>query len=152
MRYAYFETIMLVERLHRLYLDVLKYELDCLRIEDISNVQCMILYNVGSGQVTVGELTNRGYYLGSNVSYNLKKMITNGYVVQEPSPHDRRSSRIRLSPKGLQLFDKLDSVISRQINDIEKYGIHVDDMRKVVKTLGDLEAYWESISLKDLRL
>ena len=152
MRYAYFETIMVVERLHRLYLDVLKYELDCLRIEDISNVQCMILYNVGSGQVTVGELTNRGYYLGSNVSYNLKKMITNSYVIQEPSPHDRRSSRIRLSPKGLQLFDKLDAVISRQITDIEKYGIHVDDMRKVVKTLSDLEAYWESISLKDLRL
>lgn len=151
MIYAYFETIMRIERSHRLYLDVIKYELENLRIEDINNVQCMILYNVGSGQVSVGELTNRGYYLGSNVSYNMKKMIINGYVIQEPSPHDKRSSRIRLSPKGVQLYRNLEKIINRQIEEIHQFGVSEEDVRSLVKTLSKLEAYWDSISLKELR-
>lgn len=73
MKALYFESITLIERLHFLFLDVMKTELDRLRIFDINNVQCFILYNVGKNEMTVGELSNRGYYLGSNVSYNLKK-------------------------------------------------------------------------------
>src|SRR5260221_14195497 len=93
----YFEIVMLLERLHRLFLDVVKAELDRNRIVDINNVQCMILYNIGKTKLTVGEISNRGYYLGSNVTYNLKKMVENGYLVQEQAPHDRRSSTIQLS-------------------------------------------------------
>ena len=151
MRYAYFESIMLIERMHRLYLDILRYEFDCLKIEDINNVQGLILYNIGTGQITVGELTNRGYYLGSNVSYNLKKMITNGYIIQEPSPHDRRSSRVRLSPKGIRLYEQFDSIIARQVAELEKSGVSFDQIKGLVKTLLDMESYWESIPLKELR-
>ena len=95
---TYFETIRLIERLHRQFLEVVKGELDRLGIEDINNVQALILSNVGREELTVGELTNRGYYLGSNVSYNVKKMVENGYLVQERSTHDRRSIRVRVSP------------------------------------------------------
>ena len=70
----YFEAIQLIERLHRYFLDVVKVELDRKGIQDINNVQAMILYNIGHDEMTVGELTLRGYYLGSNVSYNVKKM------------------------------------------------------------------------------
>ena len=143
MRYAYFETIMLIEKLHRLYLDVVKFELDKMGIEDITNVQAMILYNIGESQVTIGELTNRGYYLGSNVSYNLKKMIAYGYVTQEASPHDRRSSRVKLSTKGLSLHKQLGEIIKKQAEELPAHGITLETLREGDKTLHKLGNYWE---------
>ena len=104
MKDSYFEAVVMIERLHRLFLEVVKMELDKLHTRDINNVQALVLYNIGKSQLTVGELTNRGYYLGSNVSYNLRKMVQNDYVLQVPSPHDRRSSHVKLSAKGLELF------------------------------------------------
>ncbi|MBV8651283.1 MAG: winged helix DNA-binding protein, partial [Alphaproteobacteria bacterium] len=99
MKAAYLETIGLIERLHRHFLEIVKLELDGLGIHDINNIQGLILYNIGDAEMTVGELTLRGCYLGSNVSYNVKKMVENGYLVQERSEHDRRSIHVRLSEK-----------------------------------------------------
>mgnify|MGYP001324890555 CR=1 FL=1 len=99
----YLEAIQMIERLHRHFLDVLKVELERRGVPDINNVQSMILFNIGDDELTVGELTARGYYLGSNVSYNVKKMVENGYILQERSVHDKRSFRVRLSDKGIEL-------------------------------------------------
>ena len=99
----YYDSIQLIERLHRHFLDVLKVELDRKGIQDINNVQGMILFNIGDDELTVGELTIRGYYLGSNVSYNVKKMVENEYLIQERSVHDKRSIRVKLSEKGTNL-------------------------------------------------
>src|SRR6185369_15545972 len=100
MKAEYLETIGLIERLHRHFLEIVKLELDGLGIHDINNVQGLILYNIGDAEMTVGELTLRGCYLGSNVSYNVKKMVENGYLVQERSVHDRRSIHVKLTDKG----------------------------------------------------
>ncbi len=86
---AYLTTIVLLERMHRQFLEVLKAELDRLEIRDINNVQALVLYNIGHDKLTVGELTLRGYYLGSNVSYNVKKLTEHGFLNHERSPHDR---------------------------------------------------------------
>ena len=83
MKQTYLELIQLIERLHRQFLEVVKAELDRLGFEDINNVQSLILANIGEEDLTVGELTYRGYYLGSNVSYNVKKLVENGYLMQE---------------------------------------------------------------------
>src|ERR1700692_3331448 len=104
---AYVQVISLVERLHRQFLEVVKLEIEGLGIHDINNIQGLILYNIGDAEMTVGELTLRGCYLGSNVSYNVKKMVENDYLVQERSEHDRRSIHVRLSEKGRKLRDKL---------------------------------------------
>src|SRR5499433_521094 len=104
---SYLEVISLVERLHRQFLEVVKLELEGLSIHDINNVQAMMLFNIGDAEMTVGELTLRGCYLGSNVSYNVKKMVENGYLVQERSVHDRRSIHVRLTEKGRALCEKL---------------------------------------------
>src|SRR5215211_7236316 len=105
MNNGYLEVISLVERLHRHFLEVVKLELDGLGIHDINNVQGMMLFNTGDAEMTVGELTLRGCYLGSNVSYNVKKMVENGYLVQERSVHDRRSIHVKLTDKGRALRD-----------------------------------------------
>ena len=114
MHHPYYRMTALIERLHRCFLDVVKVELDRFGVQDINNVQSLILYNIGMDELTIGELTARGYYLGSNVSYNVKKMVENGYLAQERSQHDRRSTRVRLTNKGQALRSKLETMFGRQ--------------------------------------
>jgi len=145
MKALYFETITLVERLHHLFLDVIKIELDRLRIFDINNVQCFILYNVGKNEMTVGEISNRGYYLGSNVSYNLKKLVERGYFIQEKATHDKRASKVRLSEKGMKLYDKLDKVFMQQASNLKYNGVTDQNLTETLKLLRKLESYWNFI-------
>jgi DNA-binding MarR family transcriptional regulator len=141
-RHAYFDSILLIERLHRHFLDVLKSELDRTGIQDINNVQSLILYNIGEDDLTVGELTLRGYYLGSNVSYNVKKMVENGYLEQERSPHDRRSVRVKLSEKGVGLREQLSRLFARHVEAIGKQGFGEQELSLVNDALHKLERFW----------
>jgi DNA-binding MarR family transcriptional regulator len=144
LRHPYYEAINLIERLHRQFLDLLKVELDRSGIQDINNVQALILYNIGEDELTVGELTARGYYLGSNVSYNLKKMVENGYLSQERSVHDRRSIRVRVSDKGLALRKQLSKMFEGQIEKLTAPGLDAESMGKMVESLRRLERYWQA--------
>jgi DNA-binding MarR family transcriptional regulator len=148
---AYYETIHVIERLHRQSLDVLKLELDRLGVEDINNVQSLILYSIGNDQLTVGELTLRGYYLGSNVSYNLKKMVESGYLLQERSLHDRRSVRIKVSPKGAALKAKLDEFFDRDGKLLVEAGIGLKELTSLAEILNKLERFWTTQTDAQLR-
>ena len=139
---GYLETISLIERLHRHFLEVVKLELDGLGIHDINNVQGMMLFNIGDAEMTVGELTLRGCYLGSNVSYNVKKMVDNGYLVQERSVHDRRSIHVRLTKKGRDLRDRLSVMLRRHVEMLNQTAITDADLQGVVVTLRRLERFW----------
>lgn len=152
MKDVYFETVMLIERLHRLFLEVIKGELDKMGLLDISNVQCFILYNIGKNRLSVGEISNRGYYLGSNVTYNLKKMVESGYILQEQSPHDRRSSHIQLSQKGLDLYDKIDALLRDHTKNMRHNGLMEQEIKSMRALLQRLEAFWNFTSTHDGRL
>jgi DNA-binding MarR family transcriptional regulator len=138
----YLEAISLIERLHRHFLEVVKLELDGLGIHDINNVQGLMLFNIGDAEMTVGELTLRGCYLGSNVSYNVKKMVENGYLEQERSVHDRRSIHVRLTDKGRALCEQLNGMHSRHIDMLSQTPIKEADMEVVITTLRRLERFW----------
>jgi len=138
----YFQVILLIERLHRQFLDVVKLELDALRVHDVNNVQALMLFNMGDAEISVGELTMRGYYLGSNVSYNVKKLSESGYLVAERSMHDRRSIRVRLTPKGRTLRDRLSSMLNRHIEMLEQTQITDTDLQRAAVTLQQLERFW----------
>lgn len=142
MKQTYLSLILIIERLHRRFLDVIKSELDRLKIEDINNVQTLILYNIGVENLTVGELTVRGYYLGSNVSYNIKKLVENEYLVQEQSSHDKRSYKIKLAPKGLMLIEKIDMLYQKNVEQLAGYGLGDTEMQQVTKQLKQLENFW----------
>ncbi|MFV3073581.1 MarR family winged helix-turn-helix transcriptional regulator [Niveispirillum fermenti] len=144
LRQPYYDSILLIERLHRHFLEVLKVELDRLGMQDINNVQSLILYNIGDDELTVGELTARGYYLGSNVSYNVKKMHENGYLTQERSPHDRRSVRVRLSDKGLLLRDRISELFARQVDALDRNGLAAGELANANDTMRKLERFWTS--------
>jgi DNA-binding MarR family transcriptional regulator len=142
MNNLYLEVISLVERLHRQFLEVVKLELDGFGIHDINNVQAMMLFNIGDAEMTVGELTLRGCYLGSNVSYNVKKMVENGYLAHERSVHDRRSIHVRLTEKGIKLRDSLTAMHRRHAEMLSQAALAADDLQAAGVTLRRLERFW----------
>ena len=142
MKKDYLETIALVERLHRECLEVIRADLDRLGIRDLNNVQALILFNIGADELTVGELTNRGYYLGSNVSYNVKKMVENGYLLQERSTHDRRAVHVRLSPKGLDVCERMHTMFERHSQTLSTGIITIEELHGANILLRRIERFW----------
>ena len=142
MKKAYLETIALIERLHRECLEVIKADLDRQGIRDLNNVQAMILFNIGTDILSVGELTNRGYYLGSNVSYNVKKMVENGYLVQERSPHDRRAVHVKLSEKALKVTEQMHGMYDKHLGAMTSEVANENDLDGINHTLRRLERFW----------
>src|SRR5690606_4892119 len=93
-----------------------------------------------------GELTLRGYYLGSNVSYNVKKMGENGYIEQERSVHDKRSIRVKLSDKGRETYKLLEEMFARHEDKIKGTELSPDRMNEAIKTMKMFERFWTSQS------
>lgn len=141
---AYYDSIQMIERLHRYFLDVVKMELDRKHVEDINNVQAMILYNIGMDTMTVGELTHRGYYLGSNVSYNVKKMSENGYIEQERSVHDKRSIRVKLTEKGQGLYKILNDMFLRHESKLDGTKLSPERLNETIEALQMIEHFWNA--------
>lgn len=140
---CYLDSLSLVERLHRLLLDVIKDEFERLGILEINPVQALLLFNVGENEVTAGELKTRGYYQGSNVSYNLKKLVETGYMHHQRCDIDRRSVRVKLTPKGRDLRDMVTELFERHAQGMETRGVitlgAIDEMNH---TLRRMERYW----------
>src|SRR5437899_10195396 len=134
MNNSYLELIFLVERLHRQFMEVVKLELEGSGIHDINNVQAMMLFNIGDAEMTVGELTLRGCYLGSNVSYNVKKMVENGYLAHERSVHDRRSIHVRLTERGVKLRDSLTAMHQRHAEMLSQATLTADALQNTSVT------------------
>src|SRR5919204_2327695 len=139
----YFVSLKLVERLHRLLLDVIKDEFERLGRADVNSVQALLLYNIGDAELTAGELTSRGYYLGSNVSYNLKKLVDAGYINHQRSTTDRRSVRVRLTEKGQEVCKVVNGLYQRQLKSLQQVGgIATDDLETLNQALIRLERFW----------
>jgi len=142
-RSEYLQALRLIERLHRLLLDVIKDEFDRLGGADLNSVQALLLYNIGDSELTAGELKTRGYYLGSNVSYNLKKLVDMGYLHYKRSETDRRSVRVSLTEKGKEACDVVQKLYQRQLGSVETVGeVTEEDFRTLNKALVRLERFW----------
>jgi DNA-binding MarR family transcriptional regulator len=139
----YLETLNLIERLHRQLLDVIKDELDRKDEREINSVQALLLFNVGDQELTAGELRTRGHYLGSNVSYNLKKLVDSGYIHHERSAIDRRSVLVRLTRKGEFVRDMLRELFHRHLASVEAVAnVSAEGMDATNATLKRLERFW----------
>jgi DNA-binding MarR family transcriptional regulator len=142
-RPLYLEALTLVERLHRRLLDVIKDEFDRRGRADINSVQALLLYNIGDKELTAGELRTRGYYLGSNVSYNLKKLVEMGFLDHQRSRVDRRSVRIKLTAKGAEIRNVVEALYQKHVRTVEQVGgINADEFATLNKSLHRLERFW----------
>lgn len=140
---GYLESLALVERLHRLLLDVIKDEFERLNILDINAVQALLMFNIGDNEVTAGELKSRGYYQGSNVSYNLKRLVEMDYMHHQRCEIDRRSVRVRLTPKGRNVCDRVTALFCRHAEALQSRGIlDPRGVEEINVALRRVERYW----------
>ncbi|MDR0553093.1 MAG: MarR family transcriptional regulator [Holosporales bacterium] len=134
------------EKLHKLFLDIVREELEAIEVSDISSAQALTIINIGTNSVTIGELTSRGYYTGSNASYNVKKMAANGYLVQEPSERDKRACYIKLSEKGLDLYSKLETGLRKYTNAFKRKDSEEENhLEKCIENMKKIDIIWKSI-------
>jgi len=142
-RSLYLESLQLVERLHRRLLDVIKDEFERNGRSDINSIQALLLFNIGASELTAGELRTRGYYLGSNVSYNLKKLVDLGFINHQRSRVDRRSVRVSLTPKGEEVAEMVGRLYERHVGSIEQVGgINSEEFRQMNRALQRLDRFW----------
>ncbi len=142
-RSLYMESLQLVERLHRRLLDVIKDEFERNGRSDINAIQALLLFNIGSSELTAGELRSRGYYLGSNVSYNLKKLVDLGFINHQRSRLDRRSVRVSLTEKGAEVAETVGKLYDRHVGSIEQVGgINADEFAQMNRALQRLDRFW----------
>lgn len=140
----YMSLTRLIERMHRRFLDVLRKELIAEGVRDLNGVQYLMLANIGADEIMVRELVERGYYLGSNVTYNVKKLLDFGYVEQRGSEHDKRVIMVRVSEKGRRLMEsmqrreKLHAGALADAHSVEQMGAAVDTLRR-------LERVWDEV-------
>ena len=143
LRPRYLESLNLVERLHRQLLDVIKDELDRRGERVVNSVQALLLFNIGDQELTAGELRTRGHYLGSNVSYNLKKLVESGYIHHERSDVDRRSVHVSLTEKGREIRGVVTKLFDRHLESIEAVGnVNGQDFEDLNTSLRRLERFW----------
>ncbi|VAV99419.1 Transcriptional regulator, MarR family [hydrothermal vent metagenome] len=140
---GYLDALALVERLHRLLLDVIKDEFERVGMLEINAVQALLLFNVGDNEVTAGELKTRGYYQGSNVSYNLKKLVEMGFMHHQRCEIDRRSVRVRLTEKGREIRDVVGNLFARHAEGLQNKGVlGMDGIDQITTALRRVERYW----------
>ncbi|WP_289041740.1 winged helix DNA-binding protein [uncultured Aliiroseovarius sp.] len=141
--HQYLEALALVERLHRLLLDVIKDEFERVGVLEVNAVQALLLFNIGDNEVTAGELKTRGYYQGSNVSYNLKKLVDMGYMHHQRCDIDRRSVRVRLTEKGRSIRDTVAGLFERHADGLQSRDVlsstGIEDINGALKRV---ERYW----------
>lgn len=140
---SYLEALTLVERLHRLLLDVVKDEFERVGVLEINAVQALLLFNIGEHEVTAGELKTRGYYQGSNVSYNLKKLVDMGYMHHQRCEIDRRSVRVRLTEKGRKIREIVSRLFATHAEGLEQRGVlDYGGIEEISSALRRVERYW----------
>lgn len=139
----YLDTLGLVERLHRLLLDVIKDEFERLGLLDVNAVQALLLFNIGEHEVTAGELKSRGYYQGSNVSYNLKKLVDGGYMHHQRCQIDRRAVRVKLTEEGRKIRRIVADLFERHAKDLSRFDPLEDGALIYLNgSLRSMERFW----------
>lgn len=140
----YLETVQLMDRLHRQFLELVQAELTASKTDDVNSVQSLILHAIGRDEVLVGDLIQRGYYLGTNVSYNVRKLVDGGYLTQVRSAHDRRSLKLRQTAKGQRLCERLDRVFDDHVRELEG-GALIEPLARASGVLKNLSSFWSRL-------
>lgn len=141
---THLEIVRVIERLHRRSLDLVRADLIEAGIDDLSPSQVMMLFTIGSNELSVRDLIERGYYLGSNASYSLKRLVEAEYVIRTASERDRRSARIRLSEKGRALCDLIRRNDKAYQQLVARNEAEMRDLETTFRTLKRIEQTWSN--------
>ncbi|MDR6770894.1 MarR family transcriptional regulator [Azospirillum sp. BE72] len=134
-----------MESITRRFLDVLRMELARIGVTDLSPTQALMLLHIGTEELSVRDLLERGYYLGSNASYNLKHLVEAGYVDRSPSLRDRRAARLKLSEQGLATCEGLKKLEATRADSLLRSDSDGADFETTYRTLRRLERAWTDL-------
>ena len=149
---SYLDVIQLLPKIHRQFMEVVKKDLEDLKIHDINNLQSIMLFSIGDVTLSVGDLTLSGVYIGSNISYHVKKMVENGYLIQEHSAYDRRVSHVGVTEKGRKLREVLTMTHQRRIDLLSDVALSSDELQAAMSVLRLLDRFWSEVAGPGRRL
>jgi DNA-binding MarR family transcriptional regulator len=139
---VYGQLTQMIERLHHRMLDVIRYELEQAGVSDINPAQALMLTKIEGREVALRDIIERGYYIGSNASYNIKQLVEAGYVIQKRSDHDKRSAKVSLTEKGEELCRKLLEFSLVQAKRLAGYKQATENLNAAIDVLRNLEHGW----------
>ncbi|MBK18810.1 MAG: MarR family transcriptional regulator [Rhodospirillaceae bacterium] len=140
----YLQITRMIERLHRRHLDMLRFELDRIGVEGISAAQALMMTKIKGQSISVRDLVERGYYFGSNASYNIKQLVKCGFVIQERSPHDRRSMRLKLTDQGEDLCTQIEIAEAAHAKSLAEDVGEMSEIAGASQVLRNLENTWSN--------
>lgn len=139
---AFEQLTQMIERLHRRMLDVIRYELEEAGVSDINPAQALMLTKIEGREVALRDIIERGYYIGSNASYNIKQLVDTGYVTQKRSAHDKRSVKVSLTEKGDEICGRFASFAARQNEKLFSDAASQKSLTETIGVLRRLEQEW----------
>lgn len=139
---VYGQLTQMIERLHRRMLDVIRFELEQAGVSDINPAQALMLTKIEGREVALRDIIERGYYIGSNASYNIKQLVEADYVVQKRSDHDKRSVKVSLTKKGEELCKKLVEFNAGQAERLAGTKEAAAQLGSTIEVLRNLENSW----------
>jgi DNA-binding MarR family transcriptional regulator len=139
---VYGQLTQMIERLHHRMLDVIRYELEQAGVSDINPAQALMLTKIEGREVALRDIIERGYYIGSNASYNIKQLVEAGYVIQKRSDHDKRSAKVSLTEKGEELCRKLLEFSLVQAKRLAGDKQATENLNAAIDVLRNLEHGW----------
>lgn len=135
----------LLERMLRRYLDAVAPLLEKAGAGAISPAQYMMLQYIGPTDLSVREVLERGYYHGSNASYNLKQLVESGYVERTASLRDKRAARVKLTQQGTDLLQSMREHEKFAISTLYEVMGGGEALEVTYKTLRQLENRWREM-------
>jgi DNA-binding MarR family transcriptional regulator len=149
---SYLDLIQLLPQIHRQFMEVIKKDLEDLKIYDINNLQSIMLFSIGDTTLSVGDLILSGAYIGSNISYHVKKMVENRYLTQDHSRYDRRVSHVRVTEKGRKLREELTMTHQRRVDLLSDIALSSDELQAAMSVLRLLDRFWTDVAGPGRRL
>lgn len=144
----YIKLVRLVDRAHRQFMELVQVELTK-RLQEpaITPVQAMILMNLADQEMTVGEFTQRGCYLGTKISHHLDKMLESGHIERRKSDNDKRLILVRATEKGRLLQDRLSAAFAAHAERMTRQTSLQDDrLPELVSSLSAARDFWAEMS------
>jgi DNA-binding MarR family transcriptional regulator len=140
---SFLTALALLEQAHRRLHDVVKDNLERSGERSLTGVQALLLYEIGENETPASALRARGSFAGTSMSYNVKKLQEGGYLVQSRSNDDRRTVRLKLTPSGKAVRNRVAELFEKQATALEPTAsVRADDLDQLNRTIARLERFW----------
>lgn len=142
MKKEYIDSVMLFDRLHRLFLSIMKNDLSMACVTDMTPAQAMMVYHLMDKKIRISDVQHYNMYHGLNASYNVRKMHRHGYLDMN-SVSDKRSVFVSLSKRGEDVYAMIEEIVGKHVKILEKLGFASEKITNLLDVARSLETTWQ---------